>query len=110
MYSFIVSDSSKAKFIIDAKLYSTSVITKVLYWLSSNFTITSCIDKDDVSIEIEATPNSVVDWNTVKRNISTMLIDYQMRELVEIETHDIRNILYIKAFSNLDQFDEYFEE
>lgn len=110
MHSFIISDSSKAKFLIDAKLYSTSVITKVLYWLSSNFTITSSVDKDNVSIEIEAAPNSLVDWNTVKRNISTMLIDYQMREFVEIETHDIRNILYIKAFSNLDQFDEYSEE
>lgn len=110
MHSFIISDSSKAKFVIDAKLYSASVITKVLYWLSSKFSITSFTDKDNVSIEIEATPNSAVDWNTIKRNISTMLIDYQMRELIEIETHDIRNILYIKAFSNLDQFDEFFEE
>jgi His-Xaa-Ser system protein HxsD len=110
MHSFIIINPTKAQFIIDEKLYSKSVITKVLYWLSSDFTISSCADKDNVSVEIEATTNSMVEWNAIKRSISTMLNDYRMRELIETETHDIRNILYIKAFSNLDQFDEDFEE
>lgn len=111
MHSFLIIDSTKAKFVIDTKLYSKPVITKVLYWLSSDFTISSSsIDGDNVSIEIEASHNSVVEWCTLKKNISTMLNDFQMRELIEKETHDIRNILYIKAFSNLDQFDEYFEK
>ena len=110
MHSFSIIDTTKAVFIIDTKLYSKPVITKVLYWLSSDFTISSRSDKDKVSIEIEASHNFTVDWDVFKKNISTMLNDYQMRELIEKETHDIRNILYIKAFANLDQFDEYFEK
>ena len=110
MHSFIIINSTKAQFIIDENLYTKPVITKVLYWLSSDFTISSCTDSNNVSVEIEATINTVVEWNAIKKNISTMLNDYRMRELIEAETHDIRNILYIKAFSNLDLFDEDFEE
>ena len=99
MHSFIIINPTKAQFIIDEKLYSKSVITKVLYWLSSDFTISSCADKDNVSVEIEATTNSMVEWNAIKRSISTMLNDYRMRELIETETHDIRNILLTNGFS-----------
>lgn len=109
MHSFSIIDTTKAVFIIDTKLYSKSVITKVFYWLSANFTISSRSDMDNVSVEIDASHDSIVDWDVLKKNISTMLNDFQMRELIEKETHDIRNILYIKAFSNLDKFDEYFE-
>ena len=35
------------------------------------------------------------------------LIDYKNRDLITNETKDIRNILYVKAFANNDDFEDF---
>ena len=35
------------------------------------------------------------------------LIDYKNRDLIMHETKDIRNILYVKAFANNDDFEDF---
>ena len=40
-------------------------------------------------------------------SITEKEIDDALRYAIEKETHDIRNILYVKAFSNIDNFTEY---
>jgi His-Xaa-Ser system protein HxsD len=44
-----------------------------------------------------------VNWDDVKGRLSQMLTDYQMREVITAETKDIKNILYIKAFANMEE-------
>ncbi len=34
------------------------------------------------------------------------LNDYKLRQIIEEETHDIRTILYAKAFADFDDIDE----
>ena len=36
----------------------------------------------------------------------TTLNDYKLRQIIEEETHDIRVILYAKAFSDFDELEE----
>ena len=45
----------------------------------------------------------VVSWDEVKKRLSQLLTDYQMREVITAETKDIRNILFIKAFANVEE-------
>lgn len=110
MNTFKVINQRKAQFNIDGNFYSKSVITKVLYWLASDYSISTTMTDFTVFIEIETISNKTIDWDVEKNKISSMLIDFQMREIIETETRDIRNILYIKAFANLDQFEEYVDE
>lgn len=101
MKSFIVESDKKAIVRIDSTIYSKEVVAKVMYWLSRDFTIMQGLDGKDWVLTLE-TQNTVV-WDEVKKRLSQLLTDYQMREVISAETKDIKNILYIKAFANVDE-------
>ena len=101
MKSFTVESDNRAIIEIDADIYSKEVIAKVAYWLSRDFTIMQSIEDKLWTISLES--NNVVNWDDVKRRISQLLTDYQMREVITAETKDIKNILYIKAFANVEE-------
>lgn len=105
MHSFNIVSEYVAQFKVDTRIYSHSVINKVTYWLSKDYTVTSFLQGSNIFVEIES--QGVHDWITEKKNISKMFIDFQMREIIEFETRDIRRILYIKAFANIEDFMEY---
>ena len=105
MNAFRIIGKNKAQFNIDANVFSKSVIAKVLYWLNKDFVVQTTSHESMLLVELES--SSDTDWDIQKKTISTMFSDYQMREVIEKETHDIRNILYVKAFSNFDNFTEY---
>lgn len=105
MNSFKIVDCKKAQLNIDTNVFSKSVITKVLYWLNKDFVVQTSSQDQMFLVELESKKD--IDWNNMKNIISTLFNDFQMREVIESETHDIRNILYIKAFSNIDNFTEY---
>lgn len=100
MKSFIVESNNRAVVKIDTEVYSKDVITKVMYWLSRDFTIMQSIEGKDWQITLES--KDTVSWDEVKKNLSHSLVDYQMREVITAETKDIRNILFIKAFANVE--------
>ena len=106
MESFKVLSDSEAQFLIDNEVYSKRVIAKVLYWLSDNFIISSSQDGKFTSVKIRS-KETISDWGFAEEKISELFCDYAMREVVLEETKDIRNILYIKAFSNIEDFAEY---
>ena len=56
-----------------------------------------------VESDHRAIGHNVVNWDDAKGRLSQMLTDYQMREVIESETKDIKNILYIKAFANVEE-------
>ena len=101
MKSFTVESDHRAIVKIDADIYFKGVITKVVYWLSRDFTIMQNIDGQDWMLSLES--QNVVNCDDVKRRLSQLLTDYQMREVITAETKDIKNILYIKAFANVEE-------
>lgn len=101
MKSFTVESGNRAIVKVDADIYSKEVIAKVVYWLSRDFTIMQNIEGNIWNISLES--HDVVNWDDVKRRLSQLLTDYQMREVIIAETKDIKNILYIKAFANVEE-------
>jgi His-Xaa-Ser system protein HxsD len=101
MKSFSVESDNRAIVKIDSDIYSKEVIAKVVYWLSRDFTIMQGVEGKYWTLSLE-NPNAV-DWVDVKKRLSQLLADYQMREVITAETKDIRNILFIKAFANVEE-------
>ncbi len=101
MKSFTIESDKKAIARIDADIYPKEVVAKAVYWLSRNFTIMQSLDSKDFVLSLE-TQDAVV-WDEVKNHLSQLLTDYQMRAVIATETNDIKNILYIKAFANVEE-------
>ena len=101
MKSFTVESDNRAIIEIDADIYSKEVIAKVVYWLSRDFTIMHSIEGNLWKLSLES--HNVVNWDDVKGRLLQLLTDYQMREVITAETKDIKNILYIKAFANVEE-------
>ena len=101
MKSFTVETDNRAIVKIDLDIYSKEVIAKVMYWFSRDYTVMQSLDGKVLTLTIES-HNTVV-WDEVKDHLSQLLTDYLMREVIAAETKDIKNILYIKAFANVDE-------
>jgi len=101
MKSFIIESDKRAIVKIDANIYSKDVVAKVAYWLSGDFSIMQNLDGNNWMLSLES--QNVVAWDEVKKHLSQLLTDYQMREIITAETKDIRNILFIKAFANVEE-------
>lgn len=101
MKSFTVESDHRAIVEIDSCIYSKEVVTKVEYWLSRDFTIMQSKECNIWTLSLES--HDVVNWDDVKGRLSQLLTDYQMREVITEETKDIKNILYIKTFANVEE-------
>jgi His-Xaa-Ser system protein HxsD len=101
MKSFEVESDNRAIVKIDSDIYSKVVVTKVVYWLSRDFTIMQSKEDKDWVLSLES--QTAVTWDEVKKHLSQLLNDFQMREVITAETKDIRNILFIKAFANVEE-------
>lgn len=108
MFDFRILSNTKAQFLVDPEIYSDSVISKVCYWLNTDFIVSSNKKGDYMNICIESVKNEV-EWSCTQQIISQMFSDYKLREIIDFETKDIRTVLYVKAFANLDDFEEYGE-
>jgi len=108
MIEFSLRSENKICFTVNNELYNDTVIFKVLYWLSGIYIISS--DKKDNYIEITLEKGSEYNSEEVqnlKFKISQDLIDFKVRDIINIETKNIRELLLIKAFANNDEFDDY---
>lgn len=101
MKSFTVESDHRVIVEIDSGIYSKEVVAKAAYWLSRYFTIMQSIEGNIWTLSLES--HDVVNWDDVKGRLSQLLTDYQMREVITAETKDIKNILYIKAFANVEE-------
>lgn len=108
MNNFTIVTSNEVRFFIDTVEYSSKVIARTLYWLSGKFTVQSERQGNNCLVTLQS--STTEDWDSIKCQISQHLADFRLREIIEDETRDIRNILYIKAFSNLNDFVEYGDE
>ena len=64
-------------------------------------------DFQRIILEQKQLPISPNEFENLKFKINQDFIDYQNREIINKETKDIRTILYIKAFANNDDFEDY---
>lgn len=87
---------------IDRKIYSDRCITKVVYWLSYQYTIARHLDGNEEILVVEG----VNEEKHFKEIFYEKLNDFKLREVIEIETKDIRTILYAKAFGDFDDITE----
>lgn len=88
---------------IDRNIYSDACISKVVYWLSGKYEISRQLEdnKDVITFHGEN-----INEDELRTLIYQLLNDYKLRELIETETHDIRTILYAKAFAECDDLEE----
>ena len=107
MIEFTLHSENRIFFSVNNELYNDTVIFKVLYWLSEIYTIT--IDKIENYTEITLEKGSAFNSEELQKlnlKISQDLIDFKVRDIVNNETKNIRELLLIKAFANNDDFDD----
>lgn len=102
MHSFEILSSQKAKFKIDTTIFSPDAISKTVYWLHEHFIVLQEKEGKNICLTIESKcGNPTEGWESVKAEVAQLCSDFQMREVVQRETKDIRTILYLKAFTNI---------
>jgi His-Xaa-Ser system protein HxsD len=94
---------------IDRQIYDDTVITKAIYWHTANFVITRTVTVNTETVTFQPKKNelSEAEKENILQKINQDLNDYKLRQIIEQETKDIRTILYVKAFANNNDFEEY---
>lgn len=87
--------------LVDRKIYSDNCITKAVYWLSRDYLIIRTIAGDNEKICFSPKQGAKTD-KEIQSEVFDKLNDFKLRQIIENETHDIRTILYAKAFSESD--------
>lgn len=89
---------------IDRRIYSDECISKACYSLADKYSVErSLISETEELLNISSKANAVAD--ATKETIIDRLNDYKLRCIIEKETHDIRTILYAKAFAECEDID-----
>ena len=82
--------------IVDKRIYNDACISKAVYHLSNEMVITrSYISDNEELLDIRCDKESEA---MAEERLINVLNDYKLRTIIETETHDIKTILYAKAF------------
>jgi len=98
----------KLEISIDGNLYSEVVVTKCLYWLTGKYSIDIVLSDNNYNVSISKLDRDEIsesEENEINSKISRDLIDFKLREVINTETHNIRELIIAKAFSH-GEFDE----
>lgn len=92
---------------LDSNVYSREVIFKCLYWYSATFRVNVEL-VEGLTFEVALRPLPVIsmeidDLENYLYRIERDLVDYNLREIVDSETRNIRDLIVAKAFSNHDE-------
>jgi len=90
---------------IDKRIYPDECISKAIYAFAARYSFKRSF-VSDVEEELIVIPKDNSEGNSVKVEVLDCLNDYKLRCVIEKETHDIRTILYAKAFSDCEDIDE----
>ncbi len=105
-----VSDN-KVDLTIDVSIFNEQVLSKVLYWLTEDFLIYWKAGEShqiqQIILEKKSGNLSIESFQKLKSKLNQDFIDFKNRDIINKETKDIRNILYVKAFANGDEFEDY---
>lgn len=90
---------------IDKRIYSDDCISKAVYSLADKYVIKrSCLS--EFLEQVKMTPKYLIANDIAEVELFERLNDYKLRCTIEKETHDIRIILYAKAFSDCEDIEE----
>ena len=89
---------------IDRNIYSDACISKAIYSLSKDYTISRSLEGSMERLHIIPLGEKQEKCN-IEALVFNTLNDYKLRQIIEDETHDIRTILYAKAFADFDDID-----
>jgi His-Xaa-Ser system protein HxsD len=89
----------------DPNLYSSEVLHKCFYWYAEQYSVTIQKDNQLFIVKIVSKINDP-DFDLLIIKLKTDLIDFKTREIISLETKNIRDLLIAKAFANSDEFDE----
>lgn len=93
------------KISIDTKIFNDTCCSKAVYALAEKYIIerktTSDTSEDWIIMEKEPSEGL-----QVKKDVFECLNDFKLRTIIEKETHDIKTILYAKAFMECDNVEE----
>ncbi|GJG37129.1 His-Xaa-Ser system protein HxsD [Prevotella lacticifex] len=91
---------------VNRDIYSDSVISKVVYWLSGNYAVERKLNGNTEIMNITSIKDEPIDEKTLHHKVFQMLNDQKLRNIIEDETNDIRTILFAKAFADFDDLTE----
>ena len=83
---------------IDRRLYSDECISKAVYWFTDRYTISRSLKTNDIELIRFSPIANNIEEPDLEHTFLTRLNDFKLRQIVEKETHEIRTILYAKAF------------
>ena len=94
---------------VDRQIYDDAVISKAVYWHTKEFVINRAVrdNIETVTFQSKQKTFSEKDKENFLQEFNKTLVDYKLQQIIEQETKEIRTILYIKAFANSDDFEEY---
>jgi len=95
--------------VVDKQIFDDTVISKAIYWHTENFVIDRKQIGNSESITFVTKSNEIseTEKDNVLQKFNQNLNDFKLRQIIHQETKDISTILYIKAFANNDDFEEY---
>jgi len=97
-------DLRKIQIKITQSLYSSEVIHKCLYWYKGKYEVDFEGVKGYFVLNI-TDPKSDIDLEFVVKKLKEDLIDFKTREIIHIETRNIRELLIAKAFAHNDELE-----
>jgi His-Xaa-Ser system protein HxsD len=93
---------------VDAALFSKDVVFKSLYWYGDKFHTRIATEVNAYVIRLKPMENAAIkedDLGYYLQKFERDIVDYSLREIVNNETVNIRELLVAKAFSN-GEYDE----
>lgn len=108
MMDFKRISNSHFEIIIDQRIFSQEVIFKSTNWLLSEYNLFySQYDEHYLNIKIKAKDETIeLDTDQLLNKLNLYFNDFKTREIIFNQTKNIRDILMIKAFSNLGSISE----
>lgn len=90
---------------IDRRVYSDECVSKAIYALAARYSFKRSL-VSEIEENLTVIPKAGTEGDAIKKEVFDGLNDFKLRCIIEKETHDIRTILYAKAFSDCEDIDE----
>jgi His-Xaa-Ser system protein HxsD len=94
-------DNKFLNIFIPQKLFSKEAVVNCLYWRINEFNIHFSVFSDkEYLVSIDLTGLTLQQKNDLINSFSNELLDFELREVVNKETKNIRELIIAKAFAN----------
>jgi His-Xaa-Ser system protein HxsD len=110
MVDFTQISDKRCELIVDISIFNEQVVSKMAYWLSEDYCIywkQKSENEQILTLEKKEGIFLKQEVNLLKNKVNQLLIDFKNRDIINHETKNIRDILYIKAFANNDDYEDF---